>query len=153
MKRILLLAILSVVAACTATAAYLFVVRETRPVIACYDPDNNIRSRTRCILNPFRYYIAEEKAEEVLLKLKYGQTQILIPFFEHLEQDNMDHILENESKYRVKSWRIGEWTQNGDELNLMYWVKRENYDWEEEVRFYFSRNTSDWNLVSYSAIY
>lgn len=104
-------------------------------------------------MNPFRDRSIEQKAEEILIQLRNGKTEVLVPFFKDLEKDNLNHLLENETKYRIKSWRIGGWSGEGDQFSIKYWVIRNDYESEEEVNFFLVRNADGWKVTEYSAIY
>ena len=154
MRRALYFAGLVLVVGLMASVTVLCLTRATRPVIMCFSPDDNVRPRTRCILNPFRDRSREEKAEAVLLRLREGDISVLTPVFANLNPDSRNHLVQNETKYRVRSWRIGRWSDEDSNFSLMYWVKRENYeDWEEEVTFHFELMSDGWHLIGYSAIY
>ena len=153
MRRVSYFAGLLVVIGLVASLSTLYITRDSRPVITCFAMDHGIRPKSRCILNPFRDRNRENKAEEILLQLRAGDPSVLGPLFANLNPDNRNHLLENETKLRVRTWRIGEWSGEGAEPSLMYWVTRENYEWEEEVRFYFKRKNGDWEVTGYTAIY
>ena len=153
MIRVFYLVVLLLLVGLGGTLTTLYLARNSRPVIGCFDVDGGIRPRTRCILNPFRDRKLEEKAEAALLRLRDGDASVLVPLLGDQSADNRNHVLENEAKWRIESWRIGEWAVQDAEPSLMYWVTREKYKGEEEVRFHLKRVGADWEMVGYSAIY
>jgi hypothetical protein len=137
----------------SAGGVYMFLTRESGPSITCFSIDGGIRPQNRCVMNPFRDRSAELKAEAVLTQLQSGNERVLGPFLSGFNEDNKNHILKNETKYRITSWRVGDMSASESEVSLLYWVTRENYEWEEEVRFDIKKARGEWNVTSYSAIY
>lgn len=154
MRRFVYFGLLAFALLSAGILGYLYIFRDSRPVIGCFALDDGIRPRTGCLLNPFRDTSAERKAEAVLQRLREGNIEALLPFLEDLSEDGRNHILDNESSYRIASWRIGSRYELGDNFSIRYWVTRENYAGiEEEVWFQLVRDSGDWKLVDYSAIY
>lgn len=138
----------------------LFIERNSRPVIFCSSLDDSIRPRNYCVMNPFRDKQPEKLAEEVLLQLKDGNTEVLIPYLMNTTEDQKNHFLESERKLQIKNWRIGSREDSEDNISIMYWVSRQNYhhdfsgnDHLEEVHFYFIREGNSWKLKDFGAIY
>ncbi len=150
MKRFLLITTLLVTAVSVSSVVALYVAADSQPLIGCVPVDDGIRPRTRCLGNPFRSRQQENAAEAVMESLKKGETDVLLPLLASTEHER---VISSENKYRVTSWRVGEWSQSNTESSIMYWTTRENYDWVEEVRLHFVRVEQDWQLRSYSAIY
>ena len=65
--------------------------------------------------------------------------------------------MDNEKKWPIQSWRIGDRKDMPRETELMFWVTRGggySKDFgEEEVRLWIKQSGSSWSLNSYSAIY
>ena len=136
-----------------ACVCVLYLQRNSSSTIICIKPDNNIRPRTYCLMNPFRDKQAEKIAEGILKNLRNGETDSLLPYLSHLNEDNKNHILEREKEFQITNWRIGRRIDTEDEISLMYWTSRKNYEWEEEINFDFVRENGEWKLKSFSAIY
>jgi hypothetical protein len=153
MKKITVSILIFITAFSIACLLVMYLRKESNPVLFCVNPDGNIRPRTYCLLNPFRDKQAEKVAEEILTKLRNGETETLLPYLSQLNEDNKNQILEDERKFQIKSWRIGRLEETGDEFSLKYWTLRQNYEWEEEVNFYFVRENGEWKLESFDAIY
>lgn len=137
--------------------AFLFATRDTRPATICSSLDHGTRSRDYCLMNPFRDREPELVAEKVLTQLKDGNVQVLLPL---LSDESKPRIVENEAKYRIKTWHIGGRRGSGDHVEIMYWVERVNYnnvvtarDYVEEVTFTIVHDASGWVVNQYSAIY
>ena len=154
MKKFLIASLISFALLSAVSLCVLYVQRNSRPTIFCASLDGSIRPRNRCIMNPFRDKEVEKIAEGILEKLRSGQTDSLIPYLTDLNEDNKNHILEREKEYQVEDWRIGRRTETTDELSLMYWTSRKNYNGqEEETRFIFVRDNNEWKLKYFGAIY
>jgi len=84
-----------------------------------------------------------------------GDVETLRPFLE--SADEIQHILDNEKKWPIRSWRIGERRDKPGETELMFWVKRgSGYSkdgYEEEVRLWIKQSGDGWSLKTYNAIY
>lgn len=79
---------------------------------------------------------------------------MLVPLLAGSTQDEIDRVLENETKYRMSSWQVGEYIVVSSEAQIKYWVKRENYDpGEEEVRVALGLRDGAWKVTGYNAIY
>lgn len=138
----------------------LYLQKESRPVIFCGGLDDSIRPRNYCLMNPFRDKQPEIMAEEVLQELKNGNYQVITPYLSDLNEDRKNHFLENEKKFQIKNWRIGNRENTKENVSIMFWVSRQNYfnevsnfDYIEEVHFYFVREGNAWKLKDFSAIY
>jgi hypothetical protein len=111
-----------------------------------------IRPRSYCLLNPFRDREPEQVAESYLLKLRAGATHEIASLV-----GEEKYILEEEAKWPIQSWRVGERKDTTEKTELMYWVKRGNgYSkdgMEEEVRFFMERSEGKWVVRHYGAIY
>lgn len=151
MRRFLLIFIGASLIGTSATVAWLYI-NSGRPIV-CFKLDESIRPRTRCILNPFRESDIEREPEAILNQLRNGETGVLYPLLSNRNEDSRNHIIEAEKKYQVKSWRIGDWQNDGNEASVLYWVTRDNYEWEEEVRFFLKNDTRGWKVNVYTAIY
>lgn len=153
MKKIAVSILIFLTAFSIASLCVLYLRRDSNPILLCVDPDVNLRPRTYCLLNPFRDKPAENVAEEILKRLRNGETETLLPYLSHLNEDNKNRILESEKNFQIKSWRIGRLEETEDEFSLKYWTLRQNYEWEEEVNFHFVRENGEWKLKSFSVIY
>ena len=136
---------------------FLFVTRDTRPAIICSSLDHGTRTRDYCLMNPFRDQGPEVAAEKVLSQLRDGNVNVLLPF---LSDESRPRILENEVKYRIKTWRIGLREDAVDSVLITYWVTRENYsnestgvDYIESVNFSLLRCSSTWEIDQFGAGY
>lgn len=145
-------AVISVLIFFTAVSFLLYLQRNSRPALLCTTLDDSIRPRNYCLMNPFRNKQPEKTAEEILRELKNDNTEAIIPY---LSDDQKNHFPENESKYKVENWRIGEREDAEDKISLLYWVSRRDYMPEhlEEVSFFFVRDGNQWKLENFSAIY
>src|SRR5262245_12644334 len=80
----------------------------SRPIIFSFSPDPAmVQPRTYCLLNPFRDKSPEIIAEIYLKSLRDGDVESIRPFL-HYEQDDQEqvhHILDNEKKWPIRSWR------------------------------------------------
>jgi hypothetical protein len=141
------------------SAAWLYSNR-SRPIIFSFSPDPAmLRPRNYCLLNPFRDKSPEIIAEKHLEALRRGDVESIRPFL-HYDQDDHEyvrHILDNEKKWPIRSWRIGERQDRPGETELMFWVIRgggysKNGE-EEEVRLWIKQSGRGWSLNSYNAIY
>ena len=65
--------------------------------------------------------------------------------------------MDNEKKWPIQSWRIGERNDRMGETELMFWViRRGGYsrdDHEEEIRLWVKQSGASWSLNAYNAIY
>ncbi|MBO0725126.1 MAG: hypothetical protein J2P52_05975 [Blastocatellia bacterium] len=136
------------------SAALLYSTR-SRSVIFSFsqDPDM-IRPRTYCLLNPFRDRSPEIIAEKYLKDLRAGDIESIRPF---LSEEESPRILDNEKRWPIQSWRLGDRIDRPEETELIFWVRRERgYSkdiYEEEVRLWIKRSGGRWSLNTYSAIY
>jgi hypothetical protein len=157
MKKTLIRLSLSIAILSAFSVALLYSTR-SRAVIYSFSPDPAMaRPRNYCLLNPFRDKSPEIIAEKYLKALRTGDVESIQPFLLQLSRDEVDHILDNEKKWSIRSWRIGERHDRPGETELMYWVMRgggySKDGHEEEVRFWIKHSGSDWRLNSYNAIY
>ena len=129
----------------------LFLMR-SKPVLLTISADDTIRPPSFCLLNPFRNKEPERVAEKYLSKLRAGVITELAPLI-----GSNQYILEEEKKWPVQSWRIGNRQDTGEKAEILYWVKRGNgYSKdgiEEEVRFFMEESGRNWRVTHYSAIY
>jgi hypothetical protein len=129
----------------------LFLMR-SRPVLLRIPPDDTIRPRHYCLLNPFRDKAPENVAQTYLNKLREGRIEVVSPYV-----GESRYILEKEKEWPIQSWRVGNREDDADKSELMYWVKRGNgYSkggYEEEVRFTIARSGSSWEVKSFGAVY
>ncbi|MDQ3322326.1 MAG: hypothetical protein M3525_07840 [Acidobacteriota bacterium] len=153
MKKIVTLGLIFLIAFSLACICVLYLHRNSNPVITCIKPDDNIRPRNYCLMNPFRDKQAENIAEDILKSLRNGEIDSILPYLAHLNEDNKNHILKREKEFQVTNWRIGRRIETADEFSLMYWTSRKNYEWEEEVGFDFACENDEWKLKYFSAIY
>jgi hypothetical protein len=156
MKKALICLSLSIAILIAFSAAWLYSNR-SRPIIFSFSPDPAmLRPRNYCLLNPFRDKSPEIIAEKHLETLRKGDVESIRPFLDY-DQEHVNHILDNEKKWPIRSWRIGERRDRPGETELMFWVTRgggysKDGD-EEEVRLWIKQSGSGWSLNSYSAIY
>lgn len=129
----------------------LFLLR-SRPVLLKIPPDNTIRPRYCCLLNPFRNKTPENVAEAYLNQLRTGRVEVISPYI-----GENKYIPEKEKKWPIQSWRVGSREDGTERSELMYWVTRGNGyfkdSYEEEVRFTVVRAGGTWEVKSFSAIY
>jgi hypothetical protein len=158
MKRILISIALFVFVFCMATLLTFYIQRNSRPVILCTSLDDGMRPRDYCLMNPFRDKEPEILAEKVLRELKTGNVAALLPYLSGLNEDSKNHILNNEKRFRVTGWRIGDRKDTAETILITYWVSRENFDTEgtviavlEEVTFDFDPKSRE--LGHFSALY
>jgi hypothetical protein len=156
MKKTLTRLSLSIAILSAFLAALLYYTR-SRPVIFSFSPDPDmVRPRNYCLLNPFRDKSPEIIAEKHLEALRKGDVESIRPFL-HYAQEKSHQILDNEKKWPIQSWRIGERRDRPGETELMFWVTRGggySKDFgEEEVLLWLKQSSSGWSLNSYSAIY
>jgi hypothetical protein len=156
MKKALICLSLSIAILIAFSAAWLYSNR-SRPIIFSFSPDPAmLRPRNYCLLNPFRDKSPEIIAEKHLEALRRGDVESIRPFLNH-DQEDVHRILDNEKKWPIRSWRIGERRDRTGETELMFWVTRgggysKDGD-EEEVRLRIKQSGSSWSLNSYNAIY
>ena len=121
----------------------------SHPVLLRIPPDDTIRPRYYCVLNPFRDKAPEKLAEQYLNKLREGTVEAIAPFL-----GERTYILEKEKQWPIQSWRIGDRKDTAEKVEIMYWVKRDNgYSGEEAVFFDVIRSGENWKVKTYSAIY
>ncbi|HEY0429063.1 MAG TPA: hypothetical protein VGC76_14880 [Pyrinomonadaceae bacterium] len=132
-----------------ACGCVLYVRRDSRPFIFCFF-DDGVRAPNRCLMNPFRDRKLENIAENILEKLRNGETDSIVPY---LTEDNRNRILQRENEFQITNWHIGEINRTEDKLSLKYWTSRRNYKGEEEVNFIFTRENDEWKLKYFSAVY
>src|SRR5215510_9701030 len=155
MKKALVCLSLSIAIPSVFAVAFLYSTR-SRAVVYKFSPDPDmVRPRTYCLMNPFRDKSPEIVAETYLKGMRAGNFESIRPLFHSLEE--ADRILDNEKKWPIRSWRIGERRDRPGATELMYWVTRgggySKDDIEEEVRFWIKHPGSGWSVNSYSAIY
>src|SRR5215468_8821228 len=98
------------------SAAFLYSTRSS-PVIFSFSPDPAmVQPRTYCLLNPFRDKSPELIAEKYLKSLRDGDVESIRPF---LSAGEDIHIMDNEKKWPIQSWRIGERVDMPGETELM----------------------------------
>ena|SRR6266508_5257460 len=156
MKKTLIRLSLSIAILSAFSAALLYSTR-SRPVIFSFSPDPTmVRPRNYCLLNPFRDKSPEIIAEKHLEALRRGDVESIRPFLHHAQED-IHQILDNEKKWPIQSWRIGDRRDRPGETELMFWVTRGGGyykdGYEEEVLLWLKQSSSGWSLNSYSAIY
>ena len=130
---------------------FLFLAR-SHPVLLRIPPDDTIRPRYYCLLNPFRDKGPEIVAASYLNQLRAGQVQSVSCCV-----GERKYVLEKEKEWPILSWRLGNRTDSAGSSDIVYWVKRGNgYSerWrEEEVHMTIVRAVNGWELRSFSAIY
>ncbi len=134
--------------------AFLYLMR-SKPVFLSIPPDDTIRPRNFCIMNPFRETSSETVAETYLQKMRDGDIDSISQLFGN-DEARRNSILEVEKKYPVRSWRIGDRKDSKDKVLIMYWVTRGGEygtGIEEEVHLWLVRTEHEWAVQTYSAIY
>src|SRR5262249_46800881 len=150
MKKALICLSLSIAILLVFSVAWLYSNR-SRPVIFSFSPDPAmVRPRNYCLLNPFRDRSPERIAEKRLEAMRRGDVESIRPFlhYDQEDQEYVHHILDNEKKWPIQSWRIGERLDRPGETELMFWVRRgggysKDYG-EEEVRLWIKQSGSGW---------
>ena len=121
----------------------------SNPILLRIPPDNSIRPRYYCVVNPFRDRAPEHIAQQYLNQLKAGEIESISSYIGE-RQD----ILEKERKWPIQSWRIGDRIDQRDKTEIQYWVTRGNgYNSVEEVTFDLVQSSGKWELKTYRAIY
>jgi hypothetical protein len=124
----------------------------SRPVLMRIPPDDTIRPRYYCVLNPFRNKAPEQLAEQHLNKLREGKVEVIAPFL-----DERTYILEKEKQWPIQSWRIGDRQDTADRVKIMYWVKRDNgyanEGYEDSVFFWMNCSGENCQVKTYAAVY
>ena len=124
----------------------------SRPVLFEIAPDDTIRPRYYCVMNPFRDKGPEKLAEQYLDRLRGGAVESIAPFV-----GERNDIPDKEKQWPIQSWRIGGRVDTAGESRIMYWVKRGNGygedGYEEAVTFGIIRSGDGWQLKSYGAVY
>ena len=133
------------------TLGFLFLTR-SNPVVLRIRKNNTIRPPYYCLLNPFRDRGPETVAESHLNQLRVGQVQSIACCL-----GDRKYVLEEEKKWPIQSWRIGNRTDSAGRSYIVYWVTRGNgysrYANEEEVHVTIIRSGDAWKLQSFSAVY
>lgn len=156
MKKFAVSCLISLTTLLVAVAVLLYLQRNSRPVILRSSLDDSIRPRNYCLMNPFRDKQPEKLAETILRQLKNGNTNVIAPYLEGLTEDQKNHFLENEEKYRVENWRVADRAEDSEnKISLLYWVSRRNYfdGYLESVSFFFEFENGEWKLKQFGAIY
>jgi hypothetical protein len=124
----------------------------SHPVLLRIPPDDTLRPRYYCVLNPFRDKAPEKLAEHYLNELQAGRVEAIAPFVGERKD-----IPEKEKQWPIKSWRIGDRNDTTERVTMMYWVKRgngyANDEYEDAVVFWMNRSGGDWQVTMYSAVY
>jgi hypothetical protein len=131
--------------------AIAFVLATRGPELLVINPDPGaVRPRKIVVLNPLRDRRPEALADRVLRQLAAGELELVRPFF----GANRDVMVDAEHTYRPREWQIGAREDDRDYVRLMYWVSRTGgYAGEEEAWFELKLVGSEWQLVSYNAVY
>jgi hypothetical protein len=149
MKRLIKRAIVIVALLIISFVAILYLTRSHWVVLLSIPPDDTIRPRDYCILNPFRDTQPEKLAEMYLAKLSVGEVEAILSYIRDRET-----ILELERKWPIQAWRVGNRQDKAGKTDIVYWVRRGNgYTGEEEVLFELTRTGESWEVESFSAIY
>jgi len=149
MKRFIKRVIVIVALLMISLVAILYLTRSRWVVLLCIPPDDTIRPRDYCILNPFRDTRPEKLAEMYLAKLSAGEVEAISSYIRDRET-----ILDLERQWPIQAWRVGNREDEEGKTYIMYWVRRGNgYMGEEEVLFGLTRTADDWEVKSFSAIY
>ena len=128
--------------------AILYLTRSSWIVLLSIPPDDTIRPRDYCILNPFRDNQPEKLAEMCLAKVSAGEVDAISSY------RDKEAILELERKWPIQAWRVGSREDKAGKTEIMYWLRRGNgYTGEEEVLVGLTRTGNTWELESFSAIY
>jgi hypothetical protein len=94
-------------------------------------------------------------AEKYLEALRRGDVESIRPFLSG--QERTQHILDNEKKWPIRSWRIGDRRDSPGETELMFWVRRgggySKDGYEESVLLLIKQSGNGWSLNLYNAGY
>lgn len=155
MKKKLITGLIFSLILTTGISIFLYSRRDSHSTIFCGSIDDTIRPRNYCLMNPFRDKRPENLAEGILRELKNGNSQAIVPYIADLSEDEKNQFLENEKKFLIEDWRIGEREDSANKVEIMYWVSRKDYyeGHQEEVRFFFVNDGTDWKLNDFGAIY
>jgi len=150
-KRLRLVAGVAVAAAATAVAG-LYASRSTHVALKITLDPTAVRPRSRCLLNPFRDRAPERLAEGYLQRMRRDGPDVvrsLVP------AADVDAYMEDEARYPIQSWRVGDREDSDRAVRLVYWVRRGGgypAD-EEEVAFWLRGSSGSWQVWRYTAIY
>jgi hypothetical protein len=154
MKKALVRPSLSIAILLAVSTALLYSTRSRSVVLSFSQYPDMVRPRTYCLLNPFRDRAPEIIAEKYLKDLRAGDVESIRPF---LSEEETPKILDNEKRWPIQSWYIGDRIDRPEETELIFWVRRERGypkdTYEEEVRLWIKQSGGRWSLNSYSAIY
>jgi hypothetical protein len=127
-----------------------------RPVLLDITPDPAmVRPRNFCVMNPFRDRSPERAADTFIRRLREGDVSVLSATVK--DPSTREHLMENETKWPITSWRIGRREDLEGRVDLMYWVTRGNSysrdGHEEEVYLVIDRSADQLRVTEFSAIY
>ncbi len=126
-----------------------FVNFQAAPVAVHFRPDPSmLRPRGYLWLSPLRDRAPEILAQQYLSRLRGGDLSFLPP---------ASPFRERESRWPLRSWRLGARQDSASRCALRYWVRRGGgyagaSDLEEEAWFLLE-HAGTWRLVDFSAIY
>ena len=152
MKHLLSRSFVLVTVIVVASVVGLFLTR-SRPVVLRIPPDDSISPRYYCLVNPFRDRGPETVALNYLSNLRSGQVQSISCCV-----GENKYVMDEEKKWPIQSWRLGNRTDSAGRSVILYWVKRGNGyysedDYEAEVLFTIVDSGRGWKLGSFSAVY
>lgn len=114
--------------------------------------DDSTNPRYYCIVNPFRDKGPETIAEAHLNRLSDGQIETVSCCV-----GERKYVLEKEKQFPIRSWRLGNRSDDQNGSQLVYWVKRGNgypaNGYVSEVHFTVIRVGASWQVLSFSAVY
>lgn len=117
MKRFLRVASIVLSVLILGTVGLLFVFR-SRPLVLRIPPDETIRPRYYCLLNPFREKGPETVAGSYLNHLRGGHVESISCCI-----GEKKYVLEKEKEWPIQSWRVGNRTDAAARSDIVYWVK------------------------------
>ena len=146
-KRLLVM----IIATPILVTASLFLLKSKMPVLYTWSTGECSCNPQKCLANPFRDPTPEHLAERLLDSLKQKQIANLTPL---LPPKNSEHFTSLESEYPIKSWRLGDRSDDSKDTSLTYWVTRGGgYPDDLQPVFISVKRSPVWCLESYSAVY
>jgi hypothetical protein len=151
MKLRILIFILTVI---IGFAAYRFFTR-SNPVLYRYVDQASVQYSAFIIQNPFREREPERQAGVVLQQLKNRNCQQALSLA-GLDSSRVEYLCEREQKYPVKSWGLMDRKGEGQKIQLIYRLYRNNYG-ENSLAppawIDIEKMNSEWRVVGYETYY
>jgi len=135
---------------------YLFITRNSRPVLFRYGKHASAEENAFVVQNPFRERAPEDEAEKLLRDLKAGKCEQVLNL-PGLDAEKIASTCQQESIYPIQDWSLADRTDIGRQTIFVYAVVRHDSGGSDTAHLAWidvEKIAEDrWRVLSYQTYY